>query len=103
MMILVADFPSANIYRQIILSFHAIALTSFTEGIYKLGYWPCWHTANSSGKRLCEQCHEFVELPAPSGASTSVQETVMNKKAVVASRHHLWAHAAAITAVCLFT
>jgi len=44
-----------------------------------------------------------VELPAPSGASTSVQETVMNKKAVVASRHHLWAHAAAITAVCLFT
>jgi kynurenine formamidase len=44
-----------------------------------------------------------VELPAFSGASTSVQETAMNKKAVVASRHHLWAHAAAITAVCLFT
>jgi hypothetical protein len=43
-------FRPQNIYRQIILSFHAIALTSFTEGIRKFGYnmiAPKWHLIGS--------------------------------------------------------
>jgi len=56
-------FRPQNIYRKIILSFHAIALTSFTEGIYKFGYWPI----SSWRIELFAVCqHGSVKFPARS-------------------------------------